>query len=150
MTEPTLTPEEQLRETRQLLALADMKLEKLIGHKWARREGLAQWRCVYCGKESDVQIKARLDPCPLGPHERLVRTCEGLRLALHGEDGRPVCPDCGEICVKTHVEMPENDGSHWWFTGWVCECTHSPFSDPDPDPEAATTPEDAPEQQKEG
>jgi hypothetical protein len=36
-------------------------------------------------------------------------------------DIRPICPDCKQVMVKTHIELEDGSG---WFTGWACECEY--------------------------
>jgi hypothetical protein len=36
-------------------------------------------------------------------------------------DIRPICPDCKQVMVKTHIELEDGSG---WFTGWACECKY--------------------------
>lgn len=40
-------------------------------------------------------------------------------------DTHPICPDCKQVMVKTHIELENKSG---WFSGWGCGCRYEPKS----------------------
>ena len=57
----------------------------------------------------------------LTPESLLVVVQDLLRRFGKRADRRPYCPDCGEVMVKTRVEI--DDGQ--WIHGWLCGCRES-------------------------
>lgn len=56
----------------------------------------------------------------------IISPCEArkiLEVDKFFPDTRPICPDCKQVMVKTHIELGDKSG---WFSGWGCGCKYEP------------------------